>query len=212
MNADAIYQSLRDDIAGGLLHPNERLVEADLTETFHATRAAVRAALLRLEQERLIQHERNRGARVRLVPPEEAVEIYEIRSVLEGFAASRAADVASADDVTRLRSLLARIREQLDVEDLRGASGTNMDLHAAIVALAGHGTVERLIGTLNPHLVRHHYRTILQPERPEKSFAEHSAIVEAIARRDADGAERAMRDHLRSVTATLRKPLPERAL
>lgn len=212
MNADAVYEKLRQAIASGRLHPNERLIEADLTEEFSATRAAVRAALLRLQQERLIEHERNRGAKVRLVGEQEAVEIYETRSVLEALAAARAAAAASEDDIEHLRSLLARIREQLDGQDLRGASDTNMALHAAIVAVAGHGTVERLIGTLNPHLVRYHYRTILQPERPEKSFAEHSAIVEAIARHDGDAAERAMRDHLRSVTATLRNPLPEGAM
>jgi DNA-binding FadR family transcriptional regulator len=57
---------------------------------------------------------------------------------------------------------------------------------------------------LNPHIVRFHYRTILQPGRPAQSFAEHSAIVDAIAAGDADAAEMAMRRHLSHVADALR--------
>ena len=208
MNAEAVYDNLREAIATGRLHPNERLVESDLAEEFGTTRAAVRIALLRLQQERLVEHERNRGARVRPVSEDEAVEIYETRAVLEALTAGRAAESATDVDVDRLRTILARTRRHLDTDEFLAASESNIEFHGALVGIAQHATVERLLATLNPHLVRYHYRTILQPDRPEKSFAEHSAIVAAIERRDARAAERAMWSHLSAATATMREPQP----
>jgi DNA-binding GntR family transcriptional regulator len=67
------------------------------------------------------------------------------------------------------------------------------------VAVARHSTASRLISTLKFQLVRFQYRTILVPGRSERSFAEHTAIVDAIAAGDPDAAEAAMRTHLSHV-------------
>jgi DNA-binding GntR family transcriptional regulator len=61
------------------------------------------------------------------------------------------------------------------------------------------------VGTLNSQLVRFQYRTILVPGRAERSFAEHTAIVEAVAAGDPGAAEAAMRRHLTHATAALRE-------
>ncbi len=194
------YERLRDAIVSGRLAPNERLVEADLTESLGAGRSAVRTAFARLAQEGLIEHTRNRGARVRLIGEDEAVEILEARTVLEALAARRATEA----DAERLRAVLAEMRARLDAGDLLGASDHNARLHRALLDLAGHRIVDRLVGTLNSHLVRFQYRTILVPGRAERSFAEHTAIVEAVAAGDPDAAEAAMRAHLAHATAALR--------
>ena len=89
------YEGLRAAIVGGRLQPNERLVEADLIPMLHASRSAVRTALVRLVQEGLVEHEPNRGAKVRLVDEHEAAEILESRMVLEGLAARYAAQNAT---------------------------------------------------------------------------------------------------------------------
>jgi DNA-binding GntR family transcriptional regulator len=164
----------------------------------------VRTALARLEQEGLIEHERHRGARVRLVDEREAVEILETRAVLEGLAARHAARRATQQDVEDLNRILARMRELLDQGDLIGASDENARLHRRALALADHATAARLIDTLNSQLVRFQYRTILLPGRGERSYAEHEAIVAAIARGDAEAAEAAMRAHLSHVAEALR--------
>ncbi len=82
---------LREAIVTGHFQPNERLVEADVARELGVGRSAVRTALARLENEGLVEHERHRGARVRLVGAKEAVEILETRAVLEGLAARHAA-------------------------------------------------------------------------------------------------------------------------
>jgi DNA-binding GntR family transcriptional regulator len=199
------YEQLREAIVSGRLQPNERLVEADLTESLGAGRTAVRTALARLAQDGLIEHTRNRGARVRMIGEDEAVEILEARSVLEALAARRAAERATEQDAADLRALVAEMRARLDAGDPLGASDHNALLHRRLLDIAGHATVDRLVGTLNSHLVRFQYRTILVPGRAERSFAEHTAIVEAVAAGDPDAAEAAMRTHLAHATAALRQ-------
>jgi DNA-binding FadR family transcriptional regulator len=96
------------------------------------------------------------------------------------------------------------MRRHFDAGDLLAASDRNADLHRRLQEIAEHDTAARLIKGLRTQLVRFQYRTILLPGRSERSLAEHSAIVEAIAEGDPDAAERAMRDHLHNVAEALR--------
>jgi DNA-binding GntR family transcriptional regulator len=195
---------LRAAIVAGRLRPNERLVEADLTRQLGVGRSAVRTALARLEHEGLVELEPHRGARVRLVSVPEAVEILQARSALEGLAANRAARNATDGDVADLKAILAEMRKLLDGGDLLKASDANAGLHRRLLEIGGHATANRLIDGLRSQLVRFTYRTILLPGRSERSFAEHTAIVDAIAAHDGAAAERAMRRHLSHVADALR--------
>jgi DNA-binding GntR family transcriptional regulator len=195
---------LREAIVTGRFQPSERLVEADIARELGVGRSAVRTALARLEHEGLVEHERHRGARVRLVGAQEAVEILETRAVLEGLVARHAAVKATPGDAEALRTILEDMRRRLNDGDLLGASDQNAVLHGRILEISGHATAGRLIATLKSQMVRFQYRTILLPGRSERSFGEHRAIVEAIAAGDGDAAELAMRTHLSHVAEALR--------
>jgi DNA-binding GntR family transcriptional regulator len=203
VSSEDAYTLLRDEILAGRLQPNERLVEADLTARLRVSRGAVRGALARLTHEGLVEHVRHRGARVRLVGEAEAAEVLEARMVLEGLAARHAALNATPADVEGLRDILRDMRERLDAGDLLGVSDRNAVLHARLLELAAHATVSRLVGALNSQLVRFQYRTILVPGRSERSFGEHTAVVDAVAAGDPDAAEAAMRRHLGHVAVAL---------
>ncbi|HEY5428606.1 MAG TPA: GntR family transcriptional regulator [Solirubrobacteraceae bacterium] len=194
---------LRAAIVAGRLLPNERLVEADLTRRLGVGRAAIRTALARLEHEGLVALEPHRGARVRLVALPEAVEILEARAVLEGLAVRRAAVNVTDSDVTELRAILTEMGRLLEAGDLLKASDGNAILHRRLLDAGGHATANRLISGLRSQLVRFEYRTILVPGRSERSLAEHTAIVDAVAGGDPDQAEAAMRTHLSHVAAAL---------
>jgi DNA-binding GntR family transcriptional regulator len=197
------YAELREAIISGRLQPNERLVEAELSRELSVGRAAVRTVLARLQQEGLVEHERHRGARVRLVGEREAVEILEARAVLEGLAARHAAERADAAAVQSLEAIIEEMRSRLAAGDLLGASDQNAMLHGRLLEISEHPTAARLISGLRSQLVRFQYRTILLPGRSEHSLGEHEAIVEAVARHDAKGAETAMRTHLSHVAEAL---------
>ena len=199
---------LREAIVTGRLQPNERLIESDLARALGVSRTLIRTALARLEQEGLVEHERHRGARVRLVEHGEAVEILEARSVLEGLAARFAAQRATPDDIDELEQILEEMRRRREADDLLGVSEENARLHRRLIEIGGHATARRLIASLNTQIVRFQYRTILLPGRGERSLSEHAAIIDAVASGDPDTAEAAMRLHLSHVAEALRQAQP----
>jgi DNA-binding GntR family transcriptional regulator len=199
------YDALREAIVRGDIAPEARLVESEISTNFKMSRGAVRTALIRLEEEGLVVREPHRGARVRKVSDDEAVEILQVRAVLEGLAVRLTAERIDDAGAARLEALLERHRELLEGGDLLGASDANADLHAALLELSGHGTARRLIRALNSQTVRYQYRTILIPGRPAASVAEHTAIVEAVVDGRADEAEAAMRNHLFNVAQAVQR-------
>jgi DNA-binding GntR family transcriptional regulator len=199
------YDALREAIVRGDIAPEARLVESEISTNFEMSRGAVRTALIRLEEEGLVVREPHRGARVRKVSDDEAVEILQVRAVLEGLAVRLTAERIDDAGAARLEALLERHRELLEGGDLLGASDANADLHAALLELSGHGTARRLIRALNSQTVRYQYRTILIPGRPAASVAEHTAIVEAVVDGRADEAEAAMRNHLFNVAQAVQR-------
>jgi DNA-binding GntR family transcriptional regulator len=203
-SVDEAAEALREAITGGDLQPNERLVEEELARTLDTNRAVVRSALARLEQERLIVREPNRGARVRTFTPDEAAEILETRSVLEGLVARRAAQRIDDAGLAALHAIIEEMRERQDRGDLLGYSQLNARFHRAILELAHHDTAAALLALLQSQSVRYQFRTVLAPGRSARSLQEHEAIFAALRDRDPDAAERAARTHVESVIETVR--------
>ena len=201
--AEEAYERLRQDLQTGRLMPGQRLVEAELVEALGVSRAVVRATLSRLAHDGLVDKEPNRGARVRRVSEEDAIEITQVRAVVEGLAARQAALNATAEDIEIMRALLAEMRDLLSQHDLLAYSECNSRLHRQVMLASGHQTAQRLIMNLRAQMVRFQYRTILVPGRPNESLAEHTALVDAIVARDPDKAEATMRAHLTHVIDNL---------
>jgi DNA-binding GntR family transcriptional regulator len=206
-----VYRRLREGITTGRFQPNERLVEANLTQLLGAGRTAIRAALVRLDQEGLVTREHNRGARVRLVSDQEALEIEEVRAALEGLLARQAAAKAAATELRELKQVLVEMRRRFGEGDAVGYSELNPRFHQLIWTAARNPTAEHLVGTLKSQSLRYQYQTMLRPGRPERSLREHEAIFTAIAAHDEDAAETAMRKHLEEVLETLRWAITHQA-
>ena len=130
------YHKLREAIVSGQYHPNERLVEASIAQRMGAGRTAVRAALVRLDQEGLVEIEPNRGARVRLISDREALEIEEVRAALEGMLARRAATRVTAEDLSALRQVITEMRERVEAGDSIGYSELNATFHQAYTLMS----------------------------------------------------------------------------
>ena len=199
-----VYRRLREGIIAGRFQPNERLVEANVSKMLSAGRTAVRAALVRLDQEGLVTREHNRGARVRLVSDQEALQIEEVRGALERLLARQAAAKATASDIRELRHVLVDMRKRLSSGDSIGYSELNPKFHQLIWATARNTTAGRLVGTLKSQSLRFQYQTMLRPGRPQRSLREHELVFSAIVAHDPEAADAAMRDHLEEVIETLR--------
>lgn len=195
---------LRQAILQGEMAPAQRLVEDELAEQFGVTRASIRAALLELASEGLVERIRNRGSRVRMVTKEEAVAITECRMVLEGLCAAKVAAGATEEQLAELAATGTAMAKAVADGEPMTYSELNHRLHALIREFSGQQTAVGLLERLNGQLVRHQFQLALRPGRPQKSLGEHLAVIEAITARDPQAAEAAARAHLGSVIDALR--------
>jgi DNA-binding GntR family transcriptional regulator len=203
--ATPVTSRLRDDILDGTFPPGERLIELQLTERYGVGRAAIRAALVELDAEGLVQREANRGATVRRISVTEAVEITEARAVLEGLIARLAAERATDADRAELRTLFEAMTAAVERDDTLAYSKLNRALHGAVRRTARHRVADDLVANLRNRAAHHQFRLALVPGRAAESLGQHGAIVEAVVAGDQAAAEEAMRVHLTSVIGVLRQ-------
>ena len=158
-----------------------------------------------MEKEGLVDREVNRGATVRRVSLEEALQITEVRRLLEGLVAERAAKVATSADHTELRTIIESMRDAVTTERFALYSELNGVLHRRLREISGHAVACDLIDNLRNRAASHEFRLALMPGRPAESLGQHEAIVDAIVAGDGAAAEAAMHAHLRSVMDVLRR-------
>lgn len=199
-----VYEDLKAAILRGAYAPRQRLVEAELCEDFQASRFAVRAALHALEADGLVERQRNRGARIREISLEEAVEITEVRMVVEGLVARRAAERVTDAQAAGLEAIGAAMRAAVATGDVATYGDLNVRLHAEVRQIAAHDKANAIIARLHGQMIRHQFAMARLPGRSSVSVVQHESIIRAIVARDPDRAEEAMRAHIASVIEALR--------
>jgi DNA-binding GntR family transcriptional regulator len=200
----AVTEALRAAIVAGEFATRQRLVEIDLCDRFGTSRFVLRSALQDLSAQGLVEFQRNRGARVRDVSLAEAIEITEVRILLEGLVAARAAERVAKSEATMLRKIVKDMRGAVDKSELLRYSDLNALLHGSIRDIAAHETASRMLRQLRDQTVRHQFSLSLVPGRPTVSLPQHEAIVVAITARDPGAAEQAMHAHLQSAIEAFR--------
>lgn len=203
--AEAAYQRLKRAIIEGVYTPRQRLVETDIAPTLGVSRATLRAVLIRLHHEGLIEIQPNRGAQVRAFGVEEAGQIFQVREVLEGLAAALAAEQVTPAQLAELHSIVTAMEKTLAADDLLGQLPLAGRFHQTIIEAAHNAFIEQFLSTLHAPLVRHQFRIILVPGRKEASVAEHRAILSALEHHDAAQAEQAMRQHMVQLRRSLQQ-------
>jgi DNA-binding GntR family transcriptional regulator len=203
------FGALRKAILSGDFAPGQRLVEEELAGTLGVTRQSLRAALLDLTAEGLVERIPNRGARVRVVSTAEAVAITECRMALEALCAAKAAEKVTDDEAAGLRELAENLKRAVADSNPVKYSELNRELHRRVIMISGQTVAIGLLERLHAQLVRHQFQLALRPGRPEVSLTEHLAIADAVAERRPADAERAIRHHLASVIEALRSGDPQ---
>src|SRR6516165_10889566 len=167
------FATLRRAIHSGDLAPGQRLVEEELAGTIGVTRQSLRAALLDLAAEGLVERIPNRGARVRVVSTAEAVAITECRMALEALCAVKAAQRITDEEAGRLRELGEQLKRAVADANPLKYSELNRELHRRVGALSGQATAVGLLDRLHAQLVRHQFQLAQRPGRPSQSLPEH---------------------------------------
>lgn len=195
---------VRADILSGEFLPGTRLVELQLAGRYGVGRATIRSALVELGSEGLVILRTNRGATVRLVPIEVAIEIAQARAVLEGLAARHAAERASIGERSELQEIIEHMRHAVEVDDRAEYSALNRVLHRRIGEISRHSISNELVANLRNRGTHPEFRLSQVPGRSGVSLPQHAAIVDAIVEANGAQAEIAMHDHLASVQDALR--------
>jgi DNA-binding GntR family transcriptional regulator len=194
--ADAVYATLRDAIVSGQLRPGDRLAEVQLARQFEVSRTPVREAIFRLEAEHFAERHARRGLIVRGIPEQEVLEVYAVRTWLDGLAARVAAEHAQPADHARLRWLNARLAEAIAEANLVTAAELNIQFHEAIGEAARNSMLLHFMRQLHDWVRRFGGTTFSVPERAAQALAEHVGIIDAIEQMNPDVAEQGARAHM----------------
>lgn len=190
---DQAYTFIVEGIQSGRLKPGTRLREIELAEMTGLSRTPVREALSRLQLEGLLTTDAARGLIVTELDYSMTSELYAMREVLEGTAARLAARHASDVEIDFLREINARDAQLTTAEAL---AANNRLFHETLYRCAHNRYLVKTLNTLQESMMLLGQTTLATPGRAETSRAEHGAIVEALARRDPDEAEKAARAHI----------------
>ena len=199
-SSDGIVTKLLDVISSGQFVPGQRISESELARQLGISRGPVREALGQLEG-RLVERRLNLGVRLIELDRERVEELFFVREALEGMAARLATEAITNKELSGLYQMLeahaAAIQRDGHLGYLQGLG--DEDFHFAIVAISQCATIRRvLMNEVYFQLRLHRRRSGTQPGRAIAALEEHKAIVDAIAGRNPDRAEEAMRLHLRS--------------
>jgi DNA-binding GntR family transcriptional regulator len=192
--SERVYQEVRADIVNGRIRPNERLVEAEVSERLNVSRTPLREALQLLAADGLI-HSRRRGWVVSEHTHEDVREIYETRSALEGFAARLAAERASKQEVGAIAATHdAWAAAARAGEDPGRLVALNDEFFDEVVTAAHNTRLAKTIQRTRSHYFNQRVASLYDAKDVAAAIKLRKALVSALRQRDGDAAERVTRE------------------
>ncbi|OZI43395.1 GntR family transcriptional regulator [Bordetella genomosp. 4] len=197
--SDLVYAELRRRLMSGAFLPGERLREEHIASELDVSRTPVRNAIERLVNDGLVTREERRGAVVLGWLDRDITEAFELRLLLEPYAARSAALRASAEQIDELTSINASMLHAVQSQDedhVAQVQHYNNRFHHALLAAAQSARVRTLVESLldMPIIIGSFY--FYSRDDMLSSVEQHNQIIAAIRARDPDYAESAMRLHL----------------
>jgi DNA-binding GntR family transcriptional regulator len=191
-----VFESLKHSIIRGKISPGEWLVESHIAETLGISRTPVREAIHKLEREGLIERQPRGGFTVLGLDRDDIEETFGIRSVLEGYAARLAAVKHEAQELKDLENKIDEFQKALDRKKMNRLPAINTEFHDLLYSLSKSPKLINMINALRDQIYR--YREMILKERKfaTTSNLDHKNMLKYIRKRDAEGAERLVRDHI----------------
>ncbi|WP_342642107.1 GntR family transcriptional regulator [Rhodoligotrophos ferricapiens] len=197
-----VVEVLRKAILDFQFRPGDRLIERHLCEITGVSRTSIREALRHLESEGLVTVVPHRGPMVSTVSVEEASKIYEVRAALEGLAGRLFAERAAQEDIERLQAAFARLKALFNQgADPGEVSAATTHFYDVFLEGCGNEIVAGLTKSLQARVILLRFQSMAQPGRGARSISEIELMVDAIARRDPDGAQTLCEVHVQRACA-----------
>lgn len=207
LSAEQVCERIRAAILSGALKPGSKLTEQDLAAELEVSRTPIREAIRQLEVERLVTRTPFVGVTVTQLSPQEVIELLDIREVLEGLVARLATQNMDSLHLQRLKKSL----QQLAASARKGDVGAYLDQALAfrrvLVECCGSATLSEHVMAIENRLRLTGSRTAVLPGRMEAAIEEHEKLMDAVARGDAEGAERLNRERIRHIRDAVAKSI-----
>lgn len=199
-----VYEILRETVSNMDIYSTPeppRLDERKLADELGVSRTPVREALSRLEQEGFVRNIPRRGTFVIRKTKREVLEVVYVTAALEGMAARLACENASDEEIDGLASLCERYDDEGARDHINEYTQANVEFHRTLIGLSRCGLIKAMADSLFLHMraIRSEAIKDLAHHRSDRSLRDHRAIVEALQRRDADLAEKLVREHALSL-------------
>ncbi|WP_079417808.1 GntR family transcriptional regulator [Thiomonas intermedia] len=195
---DQAYATLRQAIADADIYQTKedvRLDERVLSEALGVSRTPIREAMTLLEQEGFLRMVPRRGIYIVRKSKREIVEMIQMWAALESMAARLATQIATDEEISRLRHMFDDFRDSTPTEHIQEYSDANIAFHQAIVDLSKSQIIIDTIRNIFMHVRAIRKITISQADRAARSIEDHMRIIESLERRDTELAETLVRDH-----------------
>ena len=197
---DQTYDIIKNMIIVREIEPGKKINEEQLAKEIQVSRTPIREALCRLENEGIVKIIPRRGAFVADLTEINVSEILLIREVLEGLVARLAAENMDEKTLEKLWKALEKVSTTPEKNrDLINYTRSEVNFHALLLSATNNQMLKNMMEIVNAHLQIIRLRTVVIPERAQKTVKEHQQILKAIENRDASAAEELMRQHVRSV-------------
>lgn len=206
---ERVYRAIVEDILDGILAPGAHLVQEQLAAELGVSRHPVQQAMALLKTDGLVEETGRRGLTVARLDPDRMRQHYEIRELLDGFAAREAAAavrggaVSAAVVMARAKPILEAGAAAIDEGSLRGQIRYDEELHSLIYELAGNPVISQVAEPVWRFLRRVMADVLRHAEPVEAIWAQHRAMIDAIRSGDPDAAERLAREHIDIATTSL---------
>jgi len=191
-----VYENLKQAIVKGDLTPGSRVIESRVAEALGISRTPVREAIHKLEREGLLSQNPTGGFFVVGLSRADIEETFGIRSVLESYAAKLAAIKHRQEEIDPLEEKIREYQQHLDRKDMDALPRINTEFHDLLYALSRSPRLIKMINDLKDQIFRFR-QVILKMEKMAKiSNNDHRLMLQSIRKRDADGVERLVREHI----------------
>jgi DNA-binding GntR family transcriptional regulator len=206
-----VENRLRTAIGSGVFKPGQRLIERELCEQTGVGRTSIREALRQLEAEGLVTTIPHRGPIVSTMTADEAVQLYELRALLEGYAGRECARTRDPAIITRLRAQFVKMESVASNEDRSDLLAAKTEFYTALLEGCGNVFVQRFLNMLLNRVTVLRMTSMTQKNRIGKSLAEIERILNAIEAGDEVAAEAACVQHIQNAAAVALKALQQTA-
>ena len=202
--SDQVYLALREALLSGTLAPGDQLREGEIAQELGVSKTPVREALSVLRAKGLVKSSPTRGIVVIQVDVNAVKQLYEVRALLEPDAVRRALPMADKELVARASRLLDKARDYGQQQDFNALSQSNRDFHELLYERCQNLEMQRILNDMRDQfrfVAANGWRGASPSWELERT--EHLAILDAVARGDANGVAELSRDHLERASIRL---------